>query len=339
MGILGSVNVFVDIIRKFKERLGYRRLAHKHGKDLIIKQNNLKKIKKDDIILFATLRNESPRIPYFLKYYRDLGVKHFIFVDNNSTDSFQNIVSSENDISVFFTNAGYKASNFGMHWINHLLNKYGNKHWCVVCDPDEFLVYPKMEYFSLKELTQYLAQCHRESFFTLMLDMYGKARVSETLYTKGSDPLPLCPYFDKMGYFFQENYYMNSIWAQGGVRLRKHFANEPQAAPAINKIPLVRWKKGFAYISSMHQAIPRRLNNGFSTGLTGVLLHFKYFSSFVEKVQEEIVRKEHYNDSKEYTHYSQDADNAVLYHSKISTRYKGWKQLADLGLIQQEEWV
>ena len=48
--------------------------------------NNTAKIKPDDILVFSTLRNERRRLPFFLKYYRDLGVKHFIIVDNNSND-------------------------------------------------------------------------------------------------------------------------------------------------------------------------------------------------------------------------------------------------------------
>lgn len=38
------------------------------------------------ILLFSTLRNERVRLPYFLRYYRDLGVNHFLIVDNDSED-------------------------------------------------------------------------------------------------------------------------------------------------------------------------------------------------------------------------------------------------------------
>lgn len=40
-------------------------------------------IRPPDILLFATLRNERVRLPYFLQYYRDLGVNHFLIVDND----------------------------------------------------------------------------------------------------------------------------------------------------------------------------------------------------------------------------------------------------------------
>ena len=41
---------------------------------------------KNSILAFTTLRNERVRLSYFLDYYRDLGVDHFLIVDNGSTD-------------------------------------------------------------------------------------------------------------------------------------------------------------------------------------------------------------------------------------------------------------
>ena len=40
-------------------------------------------IEPSDVLLFCTLRNERVRLPYFLRYYRDLGIRHFLFVDNS----------------------------------------------------------------------------------------------------------------------------------------------------------------------------------------------------------------------------------------------------------------
>ena len=81
--------------------------------DLKCIQNNTKNIKKKDIIAFVTLRNEAFRIQYFLKYYRQLGIKHFCFVDNNSTDNFLELIREEKDCSAWYTKASYKKSNFG----------------------------------------------------------------------------------------------------------------------------------------------------------------------------------------------------------------------------------
>ncbi len=42
---------------------------------------------KNEIRLFAIMRNESLRLPHFINYYKKLGVDRFIIIDNNSSDS------------------------------------------------------------------------------------------------------------------------------------------------------------------------------------------------------------------------------------------------------------
>ena len=49
-------------------------------------QDNTGAIRPNDHLLVATMRNEQIRLPYFLEYYRNLGVDHFLFVDNASQD-------------------------------------------------------------------------------------------------------------------------------------------------------------------------------------------------------------------------------------------------------------
>ncbi|HFI8802410.1 glycosyltransferase family 2 protein [Klebsiella variicola] len=309
-----------------------------YGKQLKIVKNNLSKIKKNDILLFCTLRNEAVRIPFFIDYYQKLGVSHFIIVDNDSTDDFYKIIEHYDNVTVYYTKGNYKKSNFGMHWINFLLRKHGSNHWCMTCDPDEFLVISSNRGSSLKELTAYLDSTTRRYFFTVMVDMYSDKKLNETYYKLGENPLDVCSYFDKVGYFFSPNEQMNSLWVQGGVRLRTLFTKEPFKAPAINKTPLVKWKWYYSYISSMHTLLPRRLNAGYKYSLTGALLHYKYLSLFVEKVEEEKVRKQHYGNSEEYSKY-QELLNQSLFDERFSTKLTTIQDLADCGLITNWEWL
>src|SRR5699024_2497320 len=99
-------------------------------------------IRGDDILVFATLRNERVRLPYFLDYYRRMGVDHFLVVDNASNDGSAKWLAAQPDVSLWRTRASYKAARFGMDWINWLLWRHGGDHWCLTVDPDEFLVYP-----------------------------------------------------------------------------------------------------------------------------------------------------------------------------------------------------
>lgn len=312
-----------------------------HGRHLISKQDNTSKIQKGDILLFCTLRNEAIRIPFFLEYYRKLGIRHFLFVDNGSTDNFSDIVSNEDDISVWYTERSYKKSNFGMHWLNFLLRKYGSTHWCLTCDPDELLVYPYCDQRNLYELAEFLESEYRLSLFCLMLDMYPKVNISDAKYHEGQDPLEVAPYFDA-DLLDQRSSYSREVWIRGGVRQRVFFKKCPELSPALNKIPFIKWRWSYSYVSSMHCAVPFFLNEPHSRSHlspTGTILHFKFLATMKEKVNEEMSRKQHFDDGIEYksyqSHLSKNTNNLLF---EKSEKFTGWNQLIELGLMNIGQW-
>lgn len=317
-------------------------LSSWHSFDLKCIQNNTKKINKKDIICFVTLRNEAFRIQFFLKYYRQLGVKHFCFVDNNSTDNFLELVRGEKDCSVWYTKASYKKSNFGMHWLNYLLRKYGTGHWCLTVDPDELLVFPNIENRNLIELTEFLDSEKRESLFCLMLDMYSKGKIAEAHCLPEQNPLEVTPFFDANGYVQKVNPEHWDVFTQGGPRRRVIFKDNPEKSPAMNKTPLIKWQWHYNYISSMHCALPKRLNRAHDkhhVTVTGCLLHFKFLSVLEQKAKEEIERKEHYDNSIEYKKYNKfiDDESDDLYYSG-SKEFRNSQQLVELGLMNKGQW-
>lgn len=315
--------------------------AYQHGRDLTPVSDNTKAIKRGDLLAFIVLRNEAVRIPYFLDYYRQRGVNHFLFIDNDSSDGFMDCVANAADCSVWHTGASYKESKFGVHWLNCLLRKHGTGHWCLTLDPDEFLLYPHSDTRSLTELTEYLGQEGKASFFSIMLDMYSEKTVDETRYQAGQDPLDVCPWFDATGYYQDCRPTYGEWWIRGGVRRRVFFPDQPWHAPALNKTVLVKWQWYYAYIASTHIVWPNRLNRPhFSDTLapTGCLLHFKYLSLFREKVEEEMQRKEHYAGSREYTRYLDGLNSKTILWSSGSTRLRGWRQCVNLGLMNVGRW-
>jgi hypothetical protein len=316
------------------------RLARLHGKDLELRQNHLAAIKKNDVLLFAVMKNEAHRLRFFIDYYRKLGVSHFILVDNGSADHFNEVVAGQGDITTYYTAASYKASNYGMHWCNDLLRRHGCGHWCMTCDPDEFLVYPYMETRDLLDLTAYLDSLRESSFFTTMIDMYGDRAVEESFYREGEDPLSVCAYFDGTGYSKTWYSRYENTFIQGGVRRRMFYADNPGKAPALNKVPLIKWQKHYAYVESMHMALPRRLNHVFACSKTsGALLHFKFISQLVDKVKDEELAQQHWDNSSEYKKYGEAIKTRTLLHEpSVSVRYENWRTLARFGLVNLGEW-
>ena len=325
------------------QRKRWRIRAFRKRREMKPVANRTSQIRKPDILVFATLRNEAVRLPYFLKYYRDMGVSHFLLVDNDSNDGGAEYLAEQPDVSLWHTRASYKRARFGMDWLNWLLRKYGHDHWCLTVDPDEFFVYPFCDSRPLPALTDWLEASSIRSFSAMLLDMYPKGRIDAVPYRAGQNPLEIASWFDSGNYTHKRNHEFGNLWIQGGPRARVFFPEKPEAAPALNKIPLVKWHNRYVYTSSTHMLLPRGLNYVYDEWggekASGALLHTKFLSTFNQKAMEELKRREHYAGSQEYVAYAGALqDNPELW-CKWSEKYINWRQLEILGLMSMGNWA
>jgi hypothetical protein len=325
------------------ERKKYLVRAWRKSRSLRVVANRTDAIGPQDVLCFCTLRNEKVRLKYFLNYYRNRGVSHFLFVDNDSDDGTREYLAEQPDCSVWTTPASYKRSRFGMDWINRLLRLYGHQHWCLVVDPDEFLVYPFSDTRPIPALTDWLNASSIKSFGAMLLDMYPKGPITAQPYAEGQDPFEIACWFDPGNYVIQRNWQYGNLWIQGGPRARSFFTDQPGKAPALNKVPLVKWHRSYAYASSTHMLLPRGLNlvydewGGEKT--SGVLLHAKFLDTFTTKAAEELERREHYAASAEYRAYHAGLNENPDFWTKWSERYINWRQLEILGLMSKGNWA
>lgn len=333
-------------IRRYRlrlERKKYLLRAWRKGRGLRPVADRTGGIRRGDVLCFVTLRNERARLKYFLSYYRDRGVSHFLIVDNDSTDGSREMLAEQPDCSVWTTPDSYKRARFGMDWINHLLRRHGHDHWCLVVDPDEFLVYPFSDTRPLPALTDWLDASSIKSFGAMLLDMYPKGPITAQTYAEGQNPFDIACWFDTGNYVIRRNWDYGNLWIQGGPRARSFFAEQPARAPALNKIPLVRWQRHYAFASSSHMLLPRGLNlvydewGGEKT--SGVLLHAKFLDTFPEKAAEELGRKQHYAASAEYRAYAAGLNENPDFWTKWSEKYINWRQLEILGLMSKGNWA
>lgn len=330
--------LFAYRMRWKRRRLLYRSWKRRNE----LTQRNVRAIPAKGVLVFSTLRNEMARLPHWLDHYRSLGVSHFLIVDNGSNDGTADYLADQPDVSVWTTQHSYKAARFGVDWLTCLQRTHGHGRWCLSVDADELLVYPHYPNKDLNALTAHLDAQGQDALGCLMLDLYPKGPVDAAEFSPGDDPLQVLRWFDAGNYRAKLHRVFGNLWIQGGVRDRLFFGSQPERAPTLNKTPLVKWRKGYAYVTSTHQILPRRVNDVFDLGreprVSGVLLHTKFLPNIGEKSEEEMSRRQHFENSDLYTPYYQTLMAGPDLWSPASVSYEGADQLVALGLMSRGNW-
>jgi len=335
-----------DLWMAYRLRWKRRRLlarAFRARRDLTPRIDRTRAIRPRDILCFSCIRNEAVRLPWFLDHHRRLGVAQFLIVDNGSDDGSTDYLAAQPDVSLWTTDASYKASRFGVDWTMWLQMKHGHGHWCLTVDADELLIYPYWDSRDLHALTRWLDGQERPMFGAMMLDLYPQGPVGDHPYHAGDDPLRVLEWFDPSGYGIRIQQPMRNLWIQGGPRGRMFFAAEPRRAPTLNKVPLVKWHWRYAYVNSTHSLLPPRLNLIYDTdggeAPSGLLLHTKFLHTVVDRAAEEKRRGEHFSNSAQYDRYYDALTENPDFWTPQSRRLTTWRALEALGLMSRGGWT
>jgi hypothetical protein len=300
-----------------------------------IDKNHIPK-NKIELRLFAIARNESLRLPFFLKYYFEKGVDRIFLVDNDSTDNTREIALSCPNVHVFKINKSFK--NF-WYWIDFFLNKYGMNKWCLVVDIDELFFYPFAEIASLKILINYMEFKKYEAIRSFLLDIYSDKPISETNYKANENPLECCPYFDPDFYSRQISMLDKKTWKWfettmyfGGMRERVF--NKITGSSwnyHLAKISLFKYKKNIYLTEGMHA-----INGANMADITGIVFHSKYLQDFIERVKVESKRGVHYGNALEYKIYNKACliEKNLPLKNQNSIKFQDSKQLVKLGMMK-----
>lgn len=281
----------------------------------------------DEIVVISSMRNELQRLPYFLEYYRGLGVDRFLFIDNNSSDGTREFLAEQPDVEYFYTDRSYNGSGNGRMWVQEVAETYATGHWVLNVDPDELLVYPGVELFGIRDLCNYLDSQGYEGLFTVLLDLYSDVPLDQTRYERGTDFRTTCKFFEVDSYRLGPAEYPPFLNVWGGPRGRLAAAEEgPNAAFQQRKIPLVKWNRGFSYVVAAHAARFLQLADA-----TGALLHFKYFSTWVDTMVNDHARGDRNPHS--YAFYKGRVDHDLCFYGSHSHRYTESRDLVQLGVM------
>jgi hypothetical protein len=285
----------------------------------------------EEILLFSVVRNELPRLPWFLDYYRRLGVERFVLVDNGSDDGTTELLLAQPDVLLYRTEESFALAAYGMRWLNQLLERHGGRSWCLYVDADEALVYPGSEERDLRQLVRHLARARHEVMFAVMLDMFP-ARLDTAGAADGADgaagPTPGYDWFDPPR--FHPATICPYVEVSGGARERLF-----GRGVFLSKVPLVWGGAGIRYLMN-HRTTPGRVAD-----VTGALLHHHLAYLLDERqrhrVQREAERGEHSDHAVDRAHclaLLPELGARADLRGPASVRFESSRQLVELGILR-----
>jgi Glycosyl transferase family 2 len=130
----------------------------------------------DELVVVSIVRNGQPYVKSFIDHYLSLGVKHIVFLDNESDDDTAALAQDHDRVTVLQTKLPYKKYEGAM--IAHLISRFGKGRWCLYVDIDELFDYPYSDVVSLSSLLRYLNEKSYTAVVTQMLDMFPDRALS-----------------------------------------------------------------------------------------------------------------------------------------------------------------
>jgi hypothetical protein len=316
----------------------------------------------DGPVAVALCHDEMLRLPDWLRHHRQIGIRHFIVVDNASTDGSGAFLDAQPDVTRLFTAKPYQK--FKAVFRAWPADNYADGLWITEPDIDEHLVYPGWPDVSLKPLMRHWEGEGYDGVFAPMVDMYAGGPLSDVLADPDARLVDLYPYFDAEGYWIAPPKrrtlarsptphallyggartrfggrharlskalvravanHRNPAHPRPGARLlHRCLVRGREAIGMKSKIALIRWQRGLSFPGSNH-----RVNGRLRLAPDWIaLLHFRMMTDYAARERMWRARKGR--------EASAEAEKLASVDPiwEGSRRLDSWRDLLDAGLMR-----
>jgi hypothetical protein len=215
--------------------------------------------KAGGVVIVAPYRGEANQIAPFIEHHSKLGVREFVFLDLSADGSLRSRLEGKKNCALWRPRRPNQIAHV-VYWLNFLRRKYATGRWCLSLEPNERFVFYRSETRHIMDLVEFLTSERRDHVYALLLEMYGEERAELVRLNKNERPEKKLIYFDKFGYSAPEAGRLSNAIVRGGIQRRTLYRANPEASPSLSRIPLVKWRWYFAYISGRRLLMPARLN-------------------------------------------------------------------------------
>lgn len=153
----------------------------------------------DGPIITAVARDEMLRLPDYLRHHRNIGIRHFLIVDNGSVDGTGEYLDAQPDVTRFYSTLHFKA--FEPIFRPWLADNFGVGRWVLSPDIDEHFIYPGCPDTPLDTLLNHWQGSGYEAVFAPMVDMYSDRPLSTISHDSNVRLAEIYSHFDCEGYW------------------------------------------------------------------------------------------------------------------------------------------
>jgi hypothetical protein len=210
-------------------------------------------------VVISTWYGNEAMLTSFLDHHRGLGLTEFVFLDLSLAGQLAQFLADQESCAVWRPHGEWDPAT-AIYWLNYLRRHYGTGRWVLSLEPCDLLVFHRCETRRIADLLDFLASERRDHVYGLIMEMYGEDPATTLRLEPGENPLSKLAYFDPFGYQTLDPGPNRNVMVRGGLQRRTVYAAAPRRSPALNRIPLVRWRWYYAYVAGTRLAMPRRLN-------------------------------------------------------------------------------
>ncbi len=299
--------------------------------------------KINDLAVVCLVKNGMDHMAAFMDHYNALGVKHFVFIDNYSTDGTVEFLRNRDNVTVYQTKLLHKQYESEIR--RTVIESLFDNRWCLCVDIDELFDYPYSNKISLGQFLDYLNKYKFTAAAAYMLDMFTgecddylneKKPLTERYCYYDISEAASCEYFQHNPNFCNYNILSDESMKlyYGGIR-RKHFGSEIAGNREIIRYVLIKHPLMFVDRKIEPVTDPHFCNKAYIADVSCLLKHYKFTDGFKMKLDNAIHNYSYFGKI-EHEEYASVLNNKekIDFYSEASKKLENVNDLVESGFLK-----